>query len=337
MNVRPLAIPWLLAVFGGAATTHAEEQSAAAVADALFQQGRSDMKRGAYALACPKFAESHRIEASNGALLNLVLCEEKLGLVASAWSHARELFTRLSTDDERRAIAERIIARLASKVPRLKVTLSTRAPAHTTVTLDGVELGASSLGIAQPVDPGVHRLVVTAPGRPDRVDQLIVEQSRFMDWVAEPAAAPSKKPPPSARGAADSAHDPSHAPPPEPSPWLMWSAVSIGVAGVAAGTVLGIMTLNKRDEVEELCPAKTCASSSKLQEVNDAAAEGKTLQTWTIISLALGAVGLGFGTYFAAQRPPNGSRSAISVRPLAERKTQRAASFGADATWSTTF
>jgi hypothetical protein len=74
-------------------------------AETLFREGREAVKRGDYAVACPKFEESQRLEPANGTLLNLALCEEGWGHLAEARSHLQEVLRAPDLDDQRRAIA----------------------------------------------------------------------------------------------------------------------------------------------------------------------------------------------------------------------------------------
>src|SRR5271156_1769624 len=78
----------------GAARAQAPAPPASATdkvaAEALFEEGRRLVAAGSFADACPKFADSERLDPSGGALLNLASCYEKLGRSATAWVTYRE-------------------------------------------------------------------------------------------------------------------------------------------------------------------------------------------------------------------------------------------------------
>ena len=57
------------------------------LAEGLFREGKALMQAKDYAQACPKLAESLRQDAATGTQLALALCQEKQGLLASAWTN----------------------------------------------------------------------------------------------------------------------------------------------------------------------------------------------------------------------------------------------------------
>src|SRR5215475_7527661 len=79
----------------------ARAQSDPEAAEALFLAGRDLMDKKNYAAACPKFAESDRLDPSSGARINLADCEEKLGHVAAAWRHWQEAIELIPSNDPR--------------------------------------------------------------------------------------------------------------------------------------------------------------------------------------------------------------------------------------------
>lgn len=145
----------------------------------LFREGRRLLKAGDVAGACRKFEESDRLDPAPGTLANLADCEERLGHVALAWEHWREVADKVPADDPRRASALARAAELEKKIARLVLEPARDAPANLVVKRDGITLVAASLGVALPVDPGPHTIVVSAPGRePRRFDIELAQGER---------------------------------------------------------------------------------------------------------------------------------------------------------------
>ena len=137
------------------------------IAQQLFDDGRVLMDDHRYAEACPKFAESQRLDPGGGTLLNLALCHEEEGKVATAWTEFRDAFGQAVKDErrDRQELAKEHIDALAKRLSRIIVevppSLAARGPA---VQLDASRLPEAAWNTPIAVDPGEHRVTVTVSG-----------------------------------------------------------------------------------------------------------------------------------------------------------------------------
>src|SRR5262249_27864656 len=129
------------------------------------RDGRALMEARRFAEACPKLAESQRVDPHIGTLLNLAACHELQGRTATAWAEyteARAQAARTGRAD-RETFAREHAQSLEPKLSRV-VVRADRPIDGLQVDIDGAALGAGVLGTALPVDPGHHVLRATAPG-----------------------------------------------------------------------------------------------------------------------------------------------------------------------------
>jgi hypothetical protein len=162
----PLAAAVLL---GAISIPRAATAGDVALAEALFRQGRELMDKGDYAAACPKLKESFAQDEATGTLLALALCQEQAGQTASAWATYAEVVTRARRDgraDREQAALEQLQG-LDPKLSRLTIEVdpSLLSVAGAVVKRDGLPIGTGAWGVASPVDPGVHVVEATAPGK----------------------------------------------------------------------------------------------------------------------------------------------------------------------------
>jgi hypothetical protein len=267
------------------ATSAAGQPRDRAAADALFQAARAEFDRGDFASACEKFAESHRLDPAPGTLLNLALCHEKTGRIASAWEGFRQVADMLH--DERVDFARTRSSSLESRLPWLTLHLPNEATDGVRVFRDGIELGSASLGIPLPVDPGTHTLVVEAPGRLRSTRTISMREAQRQDVTLDlgpdqpvSTPAPPRRPKPA-----------SESPPSNDHTWT-WVAGGIGVAGVATSLATGALAVSSKRTLETHCVDRRCDDQGL-----DAANAGRTYATISTVSGAVGILGLGVGTY----------------------------------------
>lgn len=159
-----------IALSAGAGRARAQDRAFGdqVAAEQLFVEGRALMERAQYEAACPKLQASLDLDPASGTQINLALCYEKLGKLATAWRHYREASDRAVRDGNtaRAQTARKLAAALEPRLPRLVITV--RAPAGTPdliVRRDGAPVSPALFGTAVYVDPGAHEVTATASGR----------------------------------------------------------------------------------------------------------------------------------------------------------------------------
>jgi serine/threonine-protein kinase len=247
-----LAIPALLlglTIFAGAAPARAQTAEDKAAAERLFSDAMTLMDREDYEGACPKFAESLRLDSGIGVMLHLADCYDHLGRAASAWAtfrEAEEIATRQG-DLTRADVARRHAVALEASLSTLTITIAAKEPGLV-VTRDGVEVAQAQLGLAMPVDPGPHVVAATAPDRTRWETTTHVPGEHASVTLTVPALEPAAVPPPSpapSRERATTIAAPSAAASTAHSPTptrriLALVAGGVGVAGLGVGTYFGL-------------------------------------------------------------------------------------------------
>jgi hypothetical protein len=293
------------------------------MAEALFQSARGLMASGDYAGACPKLAESERLDPKLGTLINLALCHEKSGLNASAWAEymaAAEL-ARRSSQSQREAVARQRVAALEPSLSR--VIVAADAAANLSIMLDQQPLGAAAYGTAMPLDPGDHVLTATAPDRAPFRTSFHVAPGDPVRTVTVPALDPSAGvPAPTAVPAAPSASaEPRTAA--SGTPWNRPAGVALagaGLVGVGIGTFFGIRAFSDKSDADHACGPDFCTPAG-----DSARSTLKTDELVSTIGILAGVAAVGVGGYLilSSRGPEAGTRVSVEVAPrgLAARVT----------------
>jgi hypothetical protein len=266
----------------------------------LSQEGKCDE-------ALPHLLESLRLDPKAITLINLANCEEKVGKLSAALGHWADARAR-ARDESAKPIEDEAARRataLEARVPKLTIRLAAGAPKDTTVTRDGVALGAVSLGMALPVNPGAHVVVASAKGHEAATFRIETAEGEAKELEVAPGVA-RREPEPS--GPPDGASPRARGASP-----LVWIGFGVAGAGVAAGAITGLMAMNKASAVKSACPNLDCPDRSALDDVDS----GRTLGTVSTIAFAVAGAGALLGVYgLVFARPKGGAASAsITIGP----------------------
>jgi hypothetical protein len=292
-----------------------------AAAEAVFDAGERLLKEGKGPEACDAFAASNKLEARAGTLLNLAMCREQNGQLATAWSAYKDAGTR-ATDAKKQQFAAERAAALEARLSYLTISVPDES------RVDGLALTRNTHPVdpllwnrAIPVDGGTYVIAGHAPGHeewsttvdvPDEGGKISVEVPRFKDLVkllTRVAAQPKPEPPPVV-------HDQ-----PEAGGGMFTTrrkiAVGVGGVGVAAlatGIVLGIQARGFEDDAFKLCPdpAAPCNDGSRASALTD---KGHSRAVAADVSFGVAAASLiGAGVLWLVGAPVD-SDSSVAVTP----------------------
>lgn len=271
-----------------AALTFASPAAAAAAppagvsqAQALFDRGVADMEAGLYEKACPAIEASQRLEPMPGTLFTLAECEAQRGRVVTAMRYYAEYLTlyrgltpaKRFQQGDRGKTCEAQLKKLDALAPRLTLVPPPGSGPEITVKRDGEVVPELTLGSPTLVDPGEHVITIATPGGQEIEQRITLStgESRTLELTLKPAPPGAKKPgglPPKALVAP---------PPPEQvelRPWRIGtlSAGGLAVAGIAVGTIAGVLAAQERDRANRECPIeKGCTEEgfNAVQSVRD--------------------------------------------------------------------
>lgn len=301
-----------------------------AVAQALFDEARRLSEQGRHAEACPKFRESQSLDPGIGTLYNLGECLEMTGRTASAWAafHEAADMARIASQPQREQAARARAVALEPQLMRLQIDVpeAARLPGIE-VRRDGIVVGSGQWGVAVPVDPGAHRVVVSAPGKVTRELNLSLSERGATRVVhvepLEDAPVADTPSPVSTRSA--TALEPM---PPQAdaegrvtesgTDSLGWVLGGAGVVGVGIGAVLAVSAKSKYDDSLAYCDTA---------DTNRCKAEGVSLRddarargNYATVAFGLGAAALTVGVVLIASSDdaPDSSSARLQMGPSVE-------------------
>jgi hypothetical protein len=297
------------------------------------------MQAGRFESGCPALAASYKLDPLPGALFTLAECEHKWGKLATALAHYAaylDAFSRMTTRQKANQIGRDRIAQaqrdqLERDVPRLTIKLGATAPQETAVHCDGEPLGAPSLGLPLPIDPGVHSVTAETSDARRYEEQLTLTTAERQTIVVEfpPAPNVSGQPLPPAgtdvRSSAGASSSPAatrqEAPAPSSAPSRTWlyAAGAVGVGGLAVGMVAGIVTIAHKGTIDRHCGIGGDPTSCD--------ADGKSAADASHVTGLVSDIGFGVGVagvaaaavLWATQPRPAASKRGIAPALLSNR------------------
>jgi hypothetical protein len=316
-RARSLAFAVFAVAFLPATVARADASSAAA-AEALYNEGKKAEGKGDFATACPKFAESQKLDPAAGTLLHLANCYEKTQRLASAW--ATYLEAAAAAHAQSRADWEKAArtkaAAIEPKVSKLIINVDSPATGEV-IKRDDIEVASASFGVPIPVDAGQHTITAEAPKKKPFTITVDVggAAAKVEAKVPKLEDAPDATPPPTTPVAETKPSPPPPPPAHEESgssrKTIGYIVGGVGVVGLGVGSVTGLMAISANNDSKKACPQSGACADKTGVDANDRA---KSLGTVSTIGFIAGGVLLATGAALVLTAPSSTEKK-VSIAP----------------------
>lgn len=302
-----------------APVAHADDTAA----ETKFKAAVEHFKAQDYALACPEFEESERLDPNPSTEYFLAKCAAQNKHPAQAWN----LFKRAAAgiaDPKQRAAAEQGATDLNSQVGLVTLVGTQPAPGLD-VRLDGDAVTSQVLvGLPIAVEPGPHVLRATAPSRDEWKREFTIAKGESLSFtvpslpsvevatpvvtpptnVDKPSVVPSVVTPPLPEDATSKRRHKRHV--------IAATTVGVGAVTIVVGGVFGFAARSKWADAEASCGGNvdTCTNATSFAKAQDDvnASRDAGLLSNLFVGVGTAAVVTGVVLWFTA---PRAERSVI--------------------------
>lgn len=302
----------LLLAWSGLATADTTKQRA----EKLFDDGRKYLAAGEYALACEAFEQSQAADAAVGTQLNIALCYEQWGKLATAYKAYEAAEHAASTNKDARAKVARDKRKgLVGKVAMVEIVVPPQADAYALYRLDDVEIERAALSSEHVLDPGRHVIEVRVSGAPPVSTEFVagagerqtVEVELPQVEVAVPRAPATAISPDGAGSRASSRRS---------APRLYGGLALLAIGVVAMGGA-GYVALDARSDYNaaaERCPGGACTTRADYDATRDARSRARAMTYVFGGGVAVAII----GTYLLATSERPVAREHITIMPAVD-------------------
>ncbi|MFZ5892490.1 MAG: hypothetical protein ACOY0T_15630 [Myxococcota bacterium] len=342
----------LLLACAGTVTTSVraqEDPSAAetAAARALAVDGLKLAKAGQCREAVEKLERAEKLRHSPIVLARLGECYVSIGKLVQGTEALRKFLREPLPPDANATLKEAyeraqvVIQETKGNIAGLTIAISGADRSKVTLTVDGVEVPSTLIGVEMPVDPGEH--VIEASGAAYLKSSARAKlapgekQSISIELKPDPEAAKQKAEEPARTGVASTLPEPNEtrapnqqvdmttATPPASSgssKALAYVSYGVGALGIGAGILFGRSAMQDKDQLEAQCPGKVCPPDQE-DRLNSARTKGVV----STIGFGVGAAGVVLGTVLLVTSSGSSSSSSAQANksPTALRLRPRAA------------
>jgi hypothetical protein len=228
------------------------------------------------------------------------------------FSLARDLLRKCTVDTCPRLVRSDCVERI-NALDRVQPTIvfdvkdgSGADIVNVAVTVDGAPLLDRLSGVAVPIDPGEHEVVLTAPSEAPVKRKIVIKEGekdrreRVVIGSPPPPVAVAAPPPPAGLGTAKV---------------LGLVSGGVGVGAIIVGSIFGAQTFSAVSDQAKVCGGPGAACSNHSQAVTDHTTASTDAVVSTVAFVAGGVLLAGGAALFFASRPPDARTSWLELVP----------------------
>jgi hypothetical protein len=290
-GLRALLCAASIAVLPAPALANAKQD-----AQALFAQGNELAGESDFATALEKFRAAYELYPNAKILLNIGTCLRQLGRNAEAAETYEQYMRDPDASAPRVAELERIVREIDSLVGTLHISVTQRGAR---IRVDGRDVSSAQMPLVLRVDPGEHTVSADKKGFSAVVETVTVgarEQRTLKLSLVRPGTTVVVRPTVDDKGSTQRT--------------IAFAVGGVGIAGVAVGSVFGVLSKVKNDQAAEHCLTDTRCD-------REGVALGETAQshaTVSTIAFAVGGVALATAITLLVSAP---ARNKAAAKPAA--------------------
>lgn len=266
----------LAVVAAHASVARAESAEDRESARQLLDRGDEQVEKGDLEGALASYRAAHELMHVPTTGLEVAQILAKLGKIVEARDVALEVIRMPAAAKEARpfkvarAAAENLARELSTQIPSLRLELTPEAAANdASLEIDQRSVPFSAVGLGYALNPGAHRVKIAATGYQTVVRDISLRAGETQTLRAELVPAPKakvavRKPPPAQTSPIARTTPPPVAPAEHSSTtWPQWLGFSLAGAGLAVGTVAGVLSLDRAHDAKAYCTGNHCTSEAQ--------------------------------------------------------------------------
>jgi hypothetical protein len=285
-----------------------------ATARTLAQEGQHALENKNYTQAIDKFSRADALVHAPTLLLGLARAQVgSMKLVEAQENYNRIIREGVAPNSPKswsKAVedANKEVGAISPRIPW--VTITVLGPSNPEVVIDSTPVPAASLGVKRAINPGTHKVKVTAEGYLPQEKSIALTEGQSLNVNIELEQAPQTAPPPEKK-VASTAADTSVTPTGEWRRTVAYVAFGVGGASLIVGGVAGGLAIAKNSQLSEVCPNNSRCDAAQGPNIDSY----HRLGTIADVGFAVAGVGLVAGIVLLVTQPKDPSTSAAQWTP----------------------